>query len=107
MRPENTEQFTEHVNQLERARWITADQLRSIEDLVHSEGGSAIVRPQNGEEEPYGPTIYTIGEEPLMVFNKVSKRDSRLVGWVFPSEKHARMLQKAGILHLEETKGKK
>lgn len=104
---EHSEQSTEMVSLLNQARWITREQLRLIEDLIYRKGGRVISRPQTGEEEPYGPTIYAVDDEPLVVFNKVSRRNQRLIAWVFPSEKHARDIQEAGILNFEEPKGQK
>lgn len=96
----------EQVSGLKTARWITKEQLDSIEELVSQSGGRAVTRPHTGDD-PYGPTIYELGNEPLMVFNKVSKNNPKHVGWVFPSEKHAKVLQEAGIMNYSNLEGSK
>lgn len=102
---EHTEQSTERVSNLERARWITHEQLVRIEKFVSSSGGRVIRRPPAGDRESYGPTIYELDGEPLVVMNKVSKSNPNHVGWVFPSEKHAKKIQDLGIIDFDVQEG--
>lgn len=100
------EGIEERINGLKFGRWITQEQLTKIENLVHSSGGNAISRPQTGDE-PYGPTIYELKDEPLIVYNKESKANRNYIGWVFPSEKHAKLLNDRGIVIYSELLGGK
>lgn len=101
MKPNVEKVETEEVMGLKRARWVTKEELSKIEEVISRSGGRAVTRAPI-EDEPYGPTVYELEEEPLMVFNKVSTRDPKYVGWVFPSEKHAKMIHEAGILTYPE-----
>ena len=94
----------ERVNGLKTARWITREQLDRVEELVNRYGGTAVTRPHTGDK-PYGPTVYEVADEPLIVVNKVSKRTKDYVGWVFPSKKQAKMLQEAGIIDYSDLEG--
>lgn len=98
---------TEKVHSLETARWITKEQLRSVEDWVHEiKNGRALIRPDvtPGYEVrgSYGTTVYKVEGEPMVFFNKISKGDPQLIGWIFCSKKHAKELEEAGIVNFSE-----
>ena len=99
---------TEKVHSLETARWITKEQLRSVENWVHGiKNGRALIRPDVAPGEvrgSYGTTVYEVEGEPMVFFNKVSKGDPQLIGWIFCSEKHAKELEQAGILNFPKRK---
>ena len=92
---------------LKSTRWITKEQLAKIEEFVQTSGGNAITRAPLMGDKPYGPTVYQLGGEPLMVMNKTSKANPELIGWVFPSEKQTKMINDAGIIDYLDILGSK